>query len=168
MMKPQLNLPLIWPVLGRCGPVFGPLPVLQAHSCLHVLQYSLAHYNPQVQQSEQSEQLRLVFLEPPLAHISVAELAFDHPKRMLDLSPDAGLELFGFLKQLAPGRVPVLATFVRAQHRLLPLHAGSLGPLIGALVARISKHLLLLAMQQAMALRDIADVARADDGVHQT
>ena len=146
-MKPQLNLLLISPVLVLCGAVFGPLPVLQAHSCLQVLQYSLARH-PQVRQGEQGEQLHRVFLEPPVAHLGVAKLAFDHPKRMFDLGPDAGLELLGLLKQLAPGRILVLATLARA-HRHLPGNALGLGPLVGTLIACIGKHHLLLAMQQA-------------------
>ena len=48
--------------------------------------------HPQIGQSEQRVELGLVFLQPAVANLHMAELALDHPKWMLDLRADAGLD----------------------------------------------------------------------------
>lgn len=50
--------------------------------------------HPQVRQGEQRDQLGRVLHQPTETHLGIAELPFDHPKRVLDL----GAHLrFGFL-----------------------------------------------------------------------
>jgi hypothetical protein len=168
MMKPQLNLSSISCVSGLLRPVFGPVPVQQAHSSLRRSLHKRLSGHPQIRQREQRDQLRGVLGQPPIAHLGVTELAFDHPKWMLDLGTHAGFELFGLIEQGAPAsaRLAQSAAFARA-HGHLPLHVGGLRALVCALLARIGKHHRLLAMQQAMTLRDIVDVGcSADDAVH--
>jgi hypothetical protein len=165
MMKPQLDLPPIPCVVS----LLRPVPVLQAHSCLQVLQDSLAHY-PQARQREQRDQLRGVLGQAPIGHLGVAELALDHLRRMLDFGTHPGLELFGLIEQGAPtsARLAQSAAFARA-HGHLPLHVGRLKSFVSAFVDRIGKHYRLLAMQQVVALRDVVDVGgRANDAVHHT
>lgn len=84
-MKPQTNLSLISDVLSRCGPVFGPLPVLQAQSFLRRPLHKCLAGHPQIRQREQRDQLRGVLGQPPIAHLGVAELALDQSEGMLDL-----------------------------------------------------------------------------------
>ncbi len=62
--------------------------MLQAHSCLQPVQYPLAHH-PQIAQRKHHQQLVGVLGQAPIAHLAMAELAFDHAKRMLDLGTDA-------------------------------------------------------------------------------
>ena len=86
---------------------------------------------------------------------------------MLYLGPHTGLEFLGFFSELAPRRVLLPRALARA-HGHVPIHARGLCSLAGTKVARIGKHHVLLAMQQAMTLRDIVDIgSSADDGVHQ-
>ena len=40
------------------------------------------------------------FSSPPVAHLGIAKLLLDHPKRVFDLGPDAGLEPLSFLQEL--------------------------------------------------------------------
>ena len=47
--------------------------------------------HPQVRQREQRQHLRRVLRQAAVAHLRVAELALDHPERMLDLRAQARL-----------------------------------------------------------------------------
>ena len=100
MVKPALNLPPISGIFDPIGPVFGPSPPLQAHSCLQPPRDSLAHH-PQVGQRKHHQQLAGVLGQAPIANLAMPELALDDPKRVLDLGADAGLELLQLLLQRA-------------------------------------------------------------------
>ena len=77
---------------GHFQPDSGHPGGLQAHSCLR--RHQTAPRHPQVGQRKQRVQLRGVLLQPAVAHLDVPELALDHPERMLDLRPNAGLDAF--------------------------------------------------------------------------
>jgi hypothetical protein len=159
-----LFAPLIRPFQGGRG----RFPALQAHSCLHSLKNSLPGH-PQIAQRKQRDQLRRVLGQAPVAHLHEAELALDHPKRMPHLGPDAGLDLLQLLDQSVTAAAVVQRLALARSHRHVPVHSRRLGPLHGALVTRIGKHVRLLAVQQGVALRDVVDVGRcADDGVDQS
>ena len=64
---------------------------LQTHSSLRLLQ-KLVSYHPDIGQRKQSDELRSVFLQPTVAHLGQAKLAFDNPERMLHLGPNTGHE----------------------------------------------------------------------------
>ena len=57
-----------------------------------------------------------------ITHLDVAELALDHPKRMLHLGTDTGLEFLGLLNESALGRVLLLPALAGAQD-YAPIHA---------------------------------------------
>ena len=84
MMKSKLNSPSIFRSWGLFSPVFGLLPVQQAHSCPLHLQNSLAHH-PQVRQRKHHQQLRGVLGQASVACLAVSKLALDDSKRMLNL-----------------------------------------------------------------------------------
>ena len=65
----------------------------QAHLCLQALQRFACKV--QIHQRKQRVQLRRVFLQPFVAHLAVAKLAFEHAKGVLNFGPDFGL---GFLE----------------------------------------------------------------------
>ena len=166
LMKRQRQLHPFLAVCGGFSPELQPSGCLQAHSCLSPL-HKPASGHPDIGQRKQRDELCGVFLQPPIAHLGEAELAFDNPERVLHLGPNTGLELFGLFAQRAPRRVLVRLAFARS-HRNVPIHARRFRPLAGALVTGIGKHDLLFAMQQAVSLGHIVDVGRrADDGVHQ-
>ncbi len=70
----------------------------QAHSSLRGQQAAPGH--PQVGQRKQRVELRGVLLEAAVTHLDVAELALDHPKRVLYLGPDAGLDSLDLVGEL--------------------------------------------------------------------
>ena len=95
MMKLQLNLPPISFVLGPLRPVLGPVPVLQAHSCLQVLQDSLAHH-PQIRQSKQRDQLRRVLGQASVAHLDTTLIRqWDEREYRVTVTPDGLYALDG-------------------------------------------------------------------------
>jgi hypothetical protein len=144
------------------------LPGLQAHSSLGPLQQR-SPGRPQITQRKQGDQLLGVFGQPFVANFDESELALDDPERMFDLGSNAGLELFCLIQQVAPGRMLVQCPALARAHRHMPLHARGFGPLVGSLVAGISKDHSFFTMQQRMALGDIVDVGRcANDGVNQS
>ena len=83
---------------GSFPPGFGPLGGLQAHSSLRSHQTAPRH--PQVGQREQRVQLRGVLGQSAVAHLHMSKLALDHPKRVFDLGPDAGLDAFQLFDEL--------------------------------------------------------------------
>ena len=124
----------------------------------------------QVRQRKQRFELQRVFLQTPVAHFHKSELALDHTKRVLDLGPDARLELFDLVDEHIKRIVCLVELLALAQaHGHLPAHAGlGIGPLVGALIAGIGKHNGFLAMQQTIAFGDIGRMAGgAAHGMHQ-
>ena len=107
--------------------------------------------------------MQRVLLETKVAHLGVAKLALDHPKRMLHLGTDAGLELLHLVDQRVNGVVFLVQRFAltRAHCHMPGEILADIGAFVCALVARITKGVCLLAMQQAVALDNIRDVARS-------
>ena len=68
----------------------GRFSTRKTHASMRRQQTAPRH--PQVGQRKQRVELRGVFLEPAVAHLDVAELALNDPKRLLHLGPDAGLD----------------------------------------------------------------------------
>ena len=171
MAKSTLNLLPISRSFDPIGPVFGPWPALQAHSCLQPLQYSLAHH-PQVRQRKHHQQLAGVLGQSPIAHLAMAELALDHAKRVLDLGADAGLELLQLFFERIDRFAFVHGLALARHHGNLPVHLGVLGlhffTLVNASVARVGKDDFFLAMQQGCRLRDVMGIGGGGgDRVHQ-
>ena len=165
-MKHQHRLRPCKAVTSYFSALLQPLGCMQTHSCLRPLQKP-ASGHPYIGQRKQRDELRRVFLQPAIAHLDEAELAFDNPERVLHLCPNTGLELFCLFAQRAPRRVLVRLAFARS-HRNVPIHAFRFRPLAGAKVAGIGKHHFFLSVQQAVSLSHVVDVGRcADDGVHQ-
>ena len=164
MVKPALNSSPIAHTFGPFGPVCGPSPTLQAHSCLQPLNNSLAHH-PQVGQREHHQQLTGVLGQAPVTRLAMPELTLDHPKGMLHLGADAGLEFFKLIRQCVadPGFVQCLA--LARHHRNLPVHISvlvlNLLALFNAPVARVGKHNFFLSMQQGMRLCHIVRIGRS-------
>jgi len=77
---------------------------LRAHLSCH-RQYSMSH-QPQVDQRKTRLELRRVLLQSPVARLGVAELPLEHPERMFDLGPHAGLQALDGVDQLADPRLP--------------------------------------------------------------
>lgn len=99
----------------------------------------------------------------------MSEQVLDHMEGMLDLCPDACLELLEPILQPAQ-----LIRWQRLAHAALrrdqPFDglALVLRPLLHALVARIAKHRALLTVQQSMGLADVTGVGGSrDQRMHQ-
>lgn len=87
-------------VQAACGPyepALQPFGRLQAYSYLPSHQISTHH--PQVGQHEQRTQPLGALRQASVSHLGVAELALDHPKRVLNLGPGAGLDALNLLGQ---------------------------------------------------------------------
>ena len=131
----------------------------QTHSCLGSQQFAAHH--PQIRQREQRNQVRNVLFQPSVAHLHVAELALDDPKRMLDLGPHARLELLDLVDQGVDLVVLVQRPALARAHGDAPAHARSgVRPFCCALVARVGEHDALACVQQAVGLDHVVDVAR--------
>ena len=113
--------------------------------------------------------MRLVLRQPAIAGLAVAEQVLDHMKGMLNLRPDARLELLEPILQ-PPQFVCRQGLAHAALHRHQPFDglALVLGTFLDALVTRISEHRALLAMQQGVGLAHVAGVGgRRDQRMHQ-
>ena len=102
--------------------LFGGLfPALQAHSSHRPLKNSFSGH-PQVAQGKQCYQLRRVLGQPFVAYLGETKLALDNSEGMFHLGPDAGLELFGLVQQVSPGRVLIQCPAFARAHGYLPTH----------------------------------------------
>ena len=163
MVKPALNLPPISRIFDPIGPVFGPSPPLQAHSCLQPPRDSLAHH-PQVGERKHHQQLAGVLGQAPIANLAMPELALDDPKRMLDLGADAGLDLLQLLLERVDGPVLVHPSALARHHGDVPVDVRVLRlnflTLVNTPVARVRKDLLFLPVQQCSRLGDVVGIGR--------
>ena len=96
--------------------------------------------HPHITQREQRHQLRRVFCQPFVANLGEAELALDHPERVLDLRANAGFELLGFVLQAAPMRVLIQCPAFARSHGDMPVNTRGFWPLDRALVTGIRKN----------------------------
>ncbi len=55
--------------------------------------------HPHIAQRKLRHQLQRVLAQPFLANLGEAELALDHPERVLNIRSNAGFELLGFVQQ---------------------------------------------------------------------
>jgi hypothetical protein len=84
--------------------------------------------------------LLCVFLQAPIAHFDVPELALDHTERMLDLGSDASLEFLSLINEFFY-RVTLVQRLAFAWlHRDVPLGfvASAFCALVNALVAGVA------------------------------
>ena len=171
MAKPTLNFPPIFRALGTMALVFGPSPMLQAHSCPQSLQNSFAHH-PQVRQREHNQQLAGVLGQSPIPHLAMTKLALDHAKRVLDLGTDTGFELLQLLEQRVDRTALVHGFALARHHGDVPIHIRVLlqdfFTFLNAPVTRVGKDYFFFAVQQRMRLRDVVGIGRCGrDGMHQ-
>lgn len=91
----------------------------------------------------------------------VLEEVLDHMERVLDLGPNARLGALELLEQL-PQPVAWQRLALAALQCDVPAHQGVsvLFAFVGSLVARITEHLRLLALQQLVCLAYVAHVGR--------
>lgn len=126
-------------------------------SC-HGSNQTLTHH-PQVGQGKQRMPLRSVLGRASVAHLHMPELAFDDAERVFDLGADTRLDTLDLIGK------PIHWILVQSLPQTwplghMPLHFGlGNGALGNALIARITKHVELIAMQQAVSFNDIVDVA---------
>lgn len=142
---------------------------LQAHSSLHRQQ--LVAHHPQIGQRKQRLELQRVLLQTPVAHLHISKLPLDHPKGVLHLGPDTCLDLLHLVYERVYGVGLFIQLFALARaHRYVPRHASpGIRALVHALIARVTKPVFFLSVQQAVALYYVRHVARgANDGVHQS
>ena len=106
---------------GHVQPASGRVERLQAHSCRRC--HHTAPCHPQVGQRKRRVQLRGVLLQSAAAHLDAAELMFDHPERMFDLRPVAGLDALQLVGELVdPFGLVQPPAFARS-HDDVPAHA---------------------------------------------
>ena len=156
---------------GPLGPVLGPLPMFWAHSCRQPLNHSLPDH-PQIGQRKHHQQLTGVLGQTPVTRLAMPELTLDHPKRMLHLGTDTGLDLFNPICQSVAGFGLVQRLALARHHGNFPVHASvfvlNLLALFNASVARVGKDHFFLSMQQGMCLRNIVGIGRrCRDRMHQ-
>lgn len=146
----------------------GRLPKFQAQSSSRPLNNSLSG-RPQMAQVKQCDHLHRVLGRTCVAHVAESKLTLNQTKRMLDLGAYAGLDLFGFVQEVAPRRLFVQRAAVARIYDQKPVHIGGFRPLGWSLVARVCKHRELLTKQRIVPLGRVADASlRPEDGVHQT
>lgn len=122
----------------------------------------------QIGQREQAEQLRLVLRKALVANLLVTKQVLDHVKRVLDLGPDACLQLLGLLEQACPLACRLQLPALARLHRDMPLRAQGFFAFVHAPIPSIAEGHRLLAMQQRAGLRHIVDVGgRGDHRVHE-
>ena len=158
---------------GRFPTRSRPFCRFRAHSCLcpHV-QKSFAHH-PDVGQCKQRHQVGSVFGQPPVLDFHIAKLAFDDPKRVFDLGSDAGLGFLQLVQNGTHGRVLLQGSALARRHGNVPVHLRVFGlnflTLVDAPVARVSKDIRFLTVQQRVRLRDVVRVGCSGrHAVHQT
>lgn len=152
-----------WPFEPRSR-LAGPS---QAHSCLRCHQIMARH--PQIGQRKQGGDLRRILLESAVAGLHVAKLALDHPKRMLHLGANTGLELLGLVQQFSH-LAGLLEGFALAwAHGHMPSHGGiSSLTLLNTLIPGIGPDGLFMTVQQPVRLGDVVLIATgATHRVHQ-
>jgi len=92
----------------------------------------------------------------------MSKLALDHPKRMLHLRPDAGLEFFQLVTQRVAGFGFVQRFALARHHGYLPIHIRvlllDLFALFNAPITRVNKDHFFLTVQQGICLRDVVRV----------
>ena len=101
--------PFVWP-LGRA----------YAHSSQQPLQKP-APCHPQIGERKKRVQLRRVLGQSSVAHLHVAELALNDPKRVFHLGPDAGLDVFKSVEHRAHWAVLVQRPAFAWAHGHMPV-----------------------------------------------
>lgn len=124
----------------------------------------------QVRQREQAEQLRRVSDQPSVADLAMPEQVLDDMERVLDPRTNLRLGPLGRDHQLFQRalrhRLDLAALKRHVPPYRLALH---LIALVYAGIACVTKHLLLMTMQQRVRLRDIRLIGRRrNHAVHQT
>ena len=139
------------------------MPALQTHSSQRALNNSCSSH-PQVAQGKQREQLHRVLGQPFVPNLGETELTLNHPKRMLDLGANAGLDLLQFILEGVTGFGFVQRFTLARHHGNLPVHASvlvlNLLALFNAPVARVGKDNFFLSVQQGVRLRHIVCIGR--------
>lgn len=156
-------------VRSPLSPRLRPLDHLQTHSCLQVLQQPAPHH-PQIAQRKQCVQLRRVLGQSPIAHLHVPELAFDDPKRVLDLGAVTRFDMLQLVEQGAHRTACVQRTALARAHGHMPvgLYALDFFSFGHPLVASIGEHIAFLTVHQRGGLRHVIDVGGcAHHGVNQ-
>jgi hypothetical protein len=123
----------------------------------------------QIDQGEQDLELRGVLLQALVAHLAVTEQVLEDVKGMLDSGTNLGPEVLDGLGQVLQ-RPFLLAGDGAALGGDVPLDLAVLEflALLGANVASIGEHLLLLAVEQVGRLGNVGNVGRGgSNGVHQ-
>ena len=100
---------------GCLSALVGHFPGFRAHSSLSSHQFAAHH--PQIRQRKQRDELGGVLLQTAVANFHIAELAFEHSKRMLHLGADTGIDRLGLFHPLTP--LLFLAVFVNGRGALV-------------------------------------------------
>ena len=95
--------------LAQFCPIQGRFPRFRTHLSLRRHQWVPSH--PRVRQRKQRLELQRFFLQLFVAHFHKPELALDDAKRVLDLGPDARLELFNLVDDRVDGIVLLVQLF---------------------------------------------------------
>ncbi len=125
--------------------------------------------HPQVGQGKQRHDLRRVFLQTTVAHLHISKLLLEHPEGVFHLGPDARLGALQLVDQIIKRLVFVQRPAQAWAHGHVPAHGlPGIGALVRPLVARITKGICLLPVQQAVGLNHVVHVAAgAPHRVHQ-
>lgn len=136
---------------------FARFPMLNAQLA-HT--HELFSYHPQVRQREQRGQLSRIFHQSTKAHFHVTELAFDHPKRMLDLGSCLGFAVLNLALDLVKHAVLIQRGIGAAARRYLPddLSIFMLFALLGTGVSGVCIDSVFFAMQEFGNLCDIGHI----------
>ena len=123
----------------------------------------------QIGHAEQREQLRGVLGQAAVAGLAMPEEVLHNVEGVLDLGPQAGLDLLDPLQLFTPamlGQRPPLA----GAHGHMPVdrHTEALLAFVHARVASVAEGILLVAVQQRLGLGHVGHMGRrADDRMHQ-
>ncbi len=130
-----------------------------AHLSCHP--HQLASHHPEIAQRKQREHLRRILDQSAVSHLGVDKLTLDHAKRVLDLGADRRFQILESIHNLAQAFVlnRILLAWL---HRHVPLNVQILEfiAFLNAGIARITKHILLLTVQQRMGLCDVVLIGR--------
>ena len=100
----------------------------------------LATRHPKIREREQRFELSCVLRQAAIPNLHITKLPLDHAKRMLDLRPDTGLELFDLLKHRVEPVILVQRRTLARPHRDMPLDCRPFAALVRASITCIGEY----------------------------
>ena len=118
----------------------------------------------QIRQAKQREELCRILRQSTITRLPQRKYVLDEVEGMLNLGPDAGLDLLSSFTQ-SPALVVQQRTALARPQGNVPAHlaVAVLFPLLDTLVTGVAESSRLFAVQQGVGLGNVADIGRSGD-----